>query len=396
VPGWHEATAELQAQGKLQMVGIVQEQHPDRARLFMQWKRMGWPLLVDSLNLLDVGVVPITLTIDEHGIVRGVHGFRDGGEDLAQRFLAQTFEGPETVEDTKPAPPDLSRLKTTAIREGSALAWRRYAEQLTLWGGPRRLDEAVTAFERALAVEPEDPATHFRFGAALRARYDTAGGHPGDFQRAVAEWGRALELDPNNYIWRRRVQQYGPRLTKPYPFYDWVAQAREEIAARGDVPHPLVIEPQGAELASPSTELAVARGTAAEPDPEDKVIHDRGRLVAVETTVVPRRVPPGEAARVHVVLRPRPGTTAHWNNEAGNLELWLAPPEGVEVDGRRHVVPNAATAVSLEPRRVEFELQRSADASGKLSLGAYALYYVCEDARGACLYRRQDFTIPLE
>ena len=26
------------------MVGIIQEQHPDRARLFMQWKEMGWPI----------------------------------------------------------------------------------------------------------------------------------------------------------------------------------------------------------------------------------------------------------------------------------------------------------------------------------------------------------------
>ena len=54
MPGWHEATKDLQNDGKLQMVGIIQEQHPDRARLFMQWKRMGWPILVDSYNLLGV------------------------------------------------------------------------------------------------------------------------------------------------------------------------------------------------------------------------------------------------------------------------------------------------------------------------------------------------------
>lgn len=52
------------------MVGIIQEQHPDRCRLFMQWKQMDWPILVDSLNLLEVTAVPITLTIDEHGIIR--------------------------------------------------------------------------------------------------------------------------------------------------------------------------------------------------------------------------------------------------------------------------------------------------------------------------------------
>ena len=70
MPGWHEATKDLQNDGKLQMVGIIQEQHPDRARLFMQWKQMGWPILVDSYNLLGVPYVPITLAVDEHGVIR--------------------------------------------------------------------------------------------------------------------------------------------------------------------------------------------------------------------------------------------------------------------------------------------------------------------------------------
>jgi len=70
VPGWHEATKELQEQGKLQMVGIIQEQHPDRARLFMQWKQMGWPVLVNPLNLSELPYFPITLGVDEHVILR--------------------------------------------------------------------------------------------------------------------------------------------------------------------------------------------------------------------------------------------------------------------------------------------------------------------------------------
>ncbi len=39
-------------------------------RLFMQWKQMDWPILADSLNLIEVTAVPITLAIDEHGIIR--------------------------------------------------------------------------------------------------------------------------------------------------------------------------------------------------------------------------------------------------------------------------------------------------------------------------------------
>ena len=62
---WHEATKEVQKQGKVKMVGIILEQHPDRTRLFMQWKGMDWPILIDSFNLLESSAVPITLFIDE-------------------------------------------------------------------------------------------------------------------------------------------------------------------------------------------------------------------------------------------------------------------------------------------------------------------------------------------
>ena len=62
---------------------------------------------------------------------------------------------------------------------------------------------------------------------------DSVTSQAGDFQAAVDHWGAALRLNPNQYIYRRRIQQYGPRLTKPYPFYDWIKQARSDIAARG-------------------------------------------------------------------------------------------------------------------------------------------------------------------
>ena len=66
---WHEATKALQESGQIQVVGIIQEQHPDRCALFMQWKEMDWPIMVDSLDLLGVSAVPITVLIDEAGVV---------------------------------------------------------------------------------------------------------------------------------------------------------------------------------------------------------------------------------------------------------------------------------------------------------------------------------------
>ncbi|MFB3067037.1 MAG: TlpA family protein disulfide reductase, partial [Planctomycetota bacterium] len=52
------------------MIGIVQEQHPDRARLYKQWRQLNWPILVDSLNLLGLRAVPKLVALDESGVVR--------------------------------------------------------------------------------------------------------------------------------------------------------------------------------------------------------------------------------------------------------------------------------------------------------------------------------------
>ena len=49
-----------------------------------------------------------------------------------------------------------------------------------------------------------------------------------------------------------RIQQYGPRLDKPYPFYDWVPTAIEEITARGETPVDLSVELVASEFAEPS------------------------------------------------------------------------------------------------------------------------------------------------
>jgi tetratricopeptide (TPR) repeat protein len=399
VPGWHDATKELQEQGRLQVVGIIQEQHPDRCRLFMQWKQMGWPILVDSLNLLEVTAVPITLAVDEYGIIRQAKLPLTAAEELPEAFLDRSFEPPagrsaEPVE--QPAAPDLDRLRQAA-EQGGAGAARDYAHALVMWGGPRRLPDAVTAYERALALEPAHGPTHFRLGVAYRKRYDSEQRSEGDFAKAVAYWKSALDLGPNQYIWRRRIEQYGPRLDKPYSFYDWVRAAREEIQARGEQPAELFVEPGGAEFAYPQETFA-AGDRGREPDPQGRIHRDDGFFVQVETTVVPPAVEPGETARVHLVFRPNAANKAHWNNEVDGLRLWVSPPESWQADQHFWELSNPPMAVSQEERRVEFEIRAPDSApAGAVAVPAYALYYVCEDVNGTCLYRRQDvpLTVPI-
>jgi hypothetical protein len=158
----------------------------------------------------------------------------------------------------------------------------------------------------------------------------------------------------------------------------------------------LAVEPGGAEFAYPREDFDSPTGNQPEPDPRGRIHRDESAFILVETTVVPPVLAPGEAARVHVVFRPNQANKAHWNNEVGELECWVAPPVGWTVDQQRLSTPNPPETVSLETRKIEFELRSPKNAQpGKKVLSSYALYYVCEDVSGTCLYRRQDIEIPL-
>jgi hypothetical protein len=384
---WHAKTESLQRAGKIRMVGIIEEQHPDRARLFMQWKQMDWPILVDSLNLFQMTAVPVTVLIDERGIVRKI-GPNEADVDA---FLEEGRS--ESDPSAAVVPPDLEQLRIAA-ESGGVDEWRRFASAVVLWGQGTDLERGIEAFQRAVALSPEDGETHFRLGVAYRKRYDSAHRVDGDFAAAVRHWGRALAIDPNQYIWRRRIQQYGPRLDKPYSFYDWVNTARSEIRERGEVPSVLLVEPGGAEFAAPSREFAAVSRRAVDPDPEGRIQRDVEGFVSVETTVVPSQARPGQPVRIHLVFRPNPAIKAHWNNEAADLALWVDPPEGWRVDGPLHTVANPPEAVDRMPRRIEFELQCAPNATaGEITIRCHALYYACEDATGVCVYRRQEIPV---
>lgn len=395
MPVWHEGTKKFQDAGRVETVGIIEEQHPDRARLFMQWKRMGWPIMVDSLDLLQTSAVPMTLLVDEYGVIRAVNP-RFKPEEVGEKFLNLTYEKPAALPAAKDTFPDFKALGEATQRD-TADAWRAYADALVEWGKPEQLDDAIGAYQKALRLKPEDGDTYFHLGVAYRKRFDSSPRRAGDFQKAVDEWQAALAIDPNQYIWRRRIQQYGPRLDKPYPFYDWVVEARKGIAARGETPAPLSVEPGGAEFSKPLKTFAAANSALEEPDPKGGIHRDNGQFIRVETTVVPDTNAQGTSASVHVAFRPNLGNKAHWNNEVGPLVLWVNPPSGWSADSRYLTAPNPPAPTSQETRRVEFELKGAGKAgSGAVTIPAYALYYVCEDVNGVCMYRRQDVAIKIE
>jgi hypothetical protein len=394
VPVWHASLKQLEKDGQVAVVAIVEEQHPDRARLFLQWKQIGWPTLADPLDLLNLETVPLTVAIDEYGIVRFTELPMSAANTIEQTFVNQTYPKPAVI---APADrPDLPALQAATTRN-TAHAWRAYGDALSVWGTVRQWGEVIGAYQHAVQLERGDGPTQFRLGSAFRKRYDSSARRPTDFQDAERHWGQALDIDPNRYIWRRRVQQYGPHLGTPEPFFDWIREARAEIAGRGETPLALTVEPGDSEYAVPGAGVAAAKLPAVEPDPRGRIRRDRGEFVSVETAIVPSTVTPGDTVRVHLTFRPNLRTKAHWNNEVDALVYWLSPPRAWTTDRRAIVAPNAPTEVSQEPRTVEFEVKvPETQAPGATALPGYALYYGCEDVNGVCMYRRRDVNVPLQ
>ncbi len=391
---WHEKTKEWIKQGRLAVVGVAQEQHPDRCRLWLQWQRIDWPMLHDPITRTGLAAVPVLTAIDEWGVVRLTNPDPDTFE---REFLDHDFPKPASLPDAGAASPrDRATLLAEARAKNSAESWRAYGDAVLLFGPKKGQASALEAYRHAVKASPAEGVSHFCLGVAYRMRYDSPDRQEGDFQAALDAWGRALALDPNQYIWRRRIQQYGPRLDKPYPFYDWVDEARAAIRARGETPLPLTVEPTGAETASPLKEQKRA-APAAEPDPQAKVTRDAGGFVRMETALAPGSVKPGEATRLHLVFRVSPARKAHWNNEAEPLRVWLNVPPGWETEQRLIELPNPPTETSAEVRQASVELQASKSApAGPVTLSGYALYNVCEDVNGVCLFRRQEVRVRID
>ena len=354
----------------------------------MQWRGFDWPLLWDPFNLLELPAVPITMFVDKDGVIRLLRPRLDKVAEIATALSSLRGEDARSrVLDTPvPSAAGMSPPRTTDAR-----AWSDHAVALALWGGTDRLDEAIIASAHAIDSDPEG-RLWFRHGVLHRLRHDSAARRPDDFVSAVAAWTQALHIDPNNYIWRRRLQQYGPRLAKPYSFYDWVRVAKAEITARGESPTTLDVEPVGAEYADPSA--VVPPASSPPPLPDSRMTPDETPFVNVDVTAVPAVVRPGDRSMLHVEMTPT--GAAHWNNEAGPMNLWVTTPEGWNSDPAHAAMDVPATAVSNETRRASFDVEVWEHDSSDTHVLLTLLYAVCEDETGTCLVRRREVSIQID
>lgn len=370
------------------VVGVVQDQHPDRARLYAQWRQLEWPLYVDALNLLGHRVVPVIYGLDPDGTIRT----RMRRPRELEGFLALEPASESPPADHRTAAPDPEAALRRAEEEGNPAAWTALGDAHFLTGSPAA---AAEAYQRVTETAPRNATAHFRLGVALRRRSEIAAARPGDAQAAVAHWSRALQLRPGQYIWRRRLQQYGPRPAKPYNFYSWVEVARREIRARREEPVSLASEPVGSEIAPPAREGEAASPEGIpDPDPRGRIPDDEASLIRSSAFATPYPVRPGGHVRIRWTFRPDPERSPWWNNEGDPLTLHLELPEGWELVEGTFVHAGSKDPETREVRTLDCELVVPADASeGLVALRGYALYGVCEDAGGRCLQLRQDLEV---
>lgn len=353
---------------------------------------MDWPIAVDALNLLEVAAVPYTLLIDEAGVIQAINPKPHVFDAFLERDTV-AFEKSGSLMSSI-ASDAAKHLETLAKESGTAPSWEALGEHLFLWGGDASISRCVEAYAKAIVLEPNDGWLHFRLGVAYRRLFDLDQNNMDLFRLAITQWQAALNLDPNQYIWRRRIQQYGPRLDKPYSFYDWIHQARKEIKNRGDTPHPLTVEPGGAEFAYPAQVTDPAEKTMTEPDPEGRIIRDNAAGIRLDHTLVAATYEDKKAVRVHLKFQPNAIQALHWNNEAEPLTVWIQPAQGWAFETSMLMFPNPQQATDSAPRSVEFELTQ-VSAKATRTIHGYALYNVCEEINGVCMYRRLDFTIEL-
>jgi hypothetical protein len=152
VPVWHDTTRQLVKDGKLVLLGVTQEQHAERCRLFAQWKQFDWPILYDPINVLEADAVPVVVAIDEYGIVRSTRPRR---ESLADEFVNQAFtdDAPAAASPARYGP----RYSPTSVSPPSA-ATTAHAASERLLSSP--LPQTVVSTEpRRIEFEVKAPAT---------------------------------------------------------------------------------------------------------------------------------------------------------------------------------------------------------------------------------------------
>ncbi|MEM9412806.1 MAG: hypothetical protein AAGA30_16965 [Planctomycetota bacterium] len=366
IPVWNQKIKPWIEKGDVQVLGIVQEQHAERARLYKQWKQYDFPIVQDVATNLDLTAVPIILFIDEFGVIQNA---RPSPNQL-ERFATTQYDAPIKQHHREVQSNDLLGLSIELLHQ-------------------QKFDEAIEQLNTIVKSDSDNAKAQFVLGVSYRLRFDSENRQTNDFANASKYWSNALSLYPNQYIWRRRIQQYGPRLAKPYPFYDWVDRAIEEIKKRGEIPIVLKIPLSNSEQLSPNKNSQTNTSPTENPDPDSKIFEDKQNRINIQTAWVPYSYSVGDLISLHLSFVLQDNTK--WNNEAGPCQIWIDNNREEGGDGRLIDLPTSKQTSSNEIRTVDFEYKTLNQPE---VITGYLLFHCC-DQDGVCYYLRKDFEIDL-
>lgn len=392
LPAWYETLHDAVESGDLVLLGVAVEQHPDRARLFAQWKKLNGAMMQDPVNYMRLEKLPLIVGIDENGYVRVVD---PDLKTVRKRFLARKYPGePALIPENTEEPPNTLVTRRYAREAESPGFYIEHGDAVAIAGLSPVFAEAIEAYGKAIASDRRLADAYFGLGVVHRMRFESEHREPGDFQAAVDVWARAAKLAPTNEIYQRRIQSYAPPMESPYPLFDWVATARKEIAATGDTPVALSVEPMGAELGDAS-----GRRGDAPPTPSDKddgsAHEDKARRVQIEQTIVESLEKDRSHIRqVHLSFVLDPDRSARWGQESKPLRVWLRKPAGAEVSQRYFECAGSSAADDDLPRTICFTVSLAEGARKNVTIRGHAIYQLV-DGGEASEPLRQDFEIKL-
>ncbi len=245
---WNRRAAGWRDRDDLSVVAVAHEQHAERVRLLVQWKRVTIPVWLDPLNQSMETASARVYCLDGQGFVRAI----DPDSKALKSFLKKKYKKKDKgLRAVVTSPPSLKVVQRRAGESRGAAEWRLYGDVLYHSGEGPVLNEAIRTYETAITFDADDAWSHFRLAVALRRRYDGGERQEGDLAAAIAGWRKAAKLVPENELFALRAAQFDESVAPLENMYGWVAEARKEIESRGETPVALAVEPTPREMMGP-------------------------------------------------------------------------------------------------------------------------------------------------
>lgn len=395
VPRWYEALAPLVKSEKLVIVGVAHDVYAERARLFVQWKGIDGPILHDPVNHVRLSRLPRFVAIDENGYVR------DTAPELksfSSRFVNRKFPGaPAPIPPNTEEPPLLVVTRREAIQAHMAPEETRHGDALLIRNLPAMLGDAVKFYRRAIKNDPRSAQAHYGLGIALRRRFESEFRRAGDFRLFVAAWKKAAALAPDHQIYQGALAALAPPGNPRRCAYQWMEEARAQLAKRGETPVALSVPPLRTETCGPAAGEASNGDSPSAPKAKD----DEDHHVRIEAAVV-RSADPGRPTvyELHLALCPDLDRDVRWSSDASLTYVTISSKGGVRarparlapLSGKGDGAGVGGGAPLVLSTTVTID---SGGKSGTRLVGA-AVYQVRVGDDGAPVTLRQEFSAPIE